>query len=172
MANSNFGAIGSALAITPGQSMRWNAAGNAWEAYTPSMVPTGGISQWPGTGASAGIPTGFLNCDGSAVSRSTYAALYAVISTYYGAGDGSTTFNVPNLKDVVIAGACSQASNLPVTNFSGSGCHSGGCSFHTHCTNNSTADCNLDGDIMSVAISICCTYTVPPYKSMYNMIKT
>lgn len=42
-------------------------------------------------------PDGFLLCDGRAVSRTTYASLFAVISTQYGAGDGSTTFNLPNL---------------------------------------------------------------------------
>jgi len=43
-------------------------------------------------------PAGFLLCDGSAVSRITYAALFALLNTSYGAGDGSTTFNVPSLK--------------------------------------------------------------------------
>ena len=42
------------------------------------------------------IPTNWLACDGSAVSRTTYADLFAVIGTSYGAGDGSTTFNVPD----------------------------------------------------------------------------
>ena len=46
-------------------------------------------------------PSGFLECDGAAVSRSTYAALFAVVSTTYGAGDGSTTFNLPDLTDKV-----------------------------------------------------------------------
>lgn len=41
------------------------------------------------------VPTRFLACDGSAVSRTTYAALFAKIGTTYGAGDGSTTFNLP-----------------------------------------------------------------------------
>jgi microcystin-dependent protein len=49
-------------------------------------------------------PSGFLECDGTAVSRSTYAALFAVIGTTYGIGDGSTTFNVPNLTDNVAVG--------------------------------------------------------------------
>jgi microcystin-dependent protein len=49
-------------------------------------------------------PSGFLECDGTAVSRSTYAALFAVIGTTYGIGDGSTTFNVPNLADNVAVG--------------------------------------------------------------------
>ena len=43
-------------------------------------------------------PDGWLLCDGSAVSRTTYAALFAVIGTTYGAGDGSTTFNLPDLR--------------------------------------------------------------------------
>ena len=49
----------------------------------------------PFAGASA--PTGWLLCDGSAVSRTTYSALFAVTSTTYGVGDGSTTFNLPDL---------------------------------------------------------------------------
>ncbi|MBO7344489.1 MAG: tail fiber protein [Clostridia bacterium] len=42
------------------------------------------------------VPTGYLLCDGSAVSRTTYADLFAAIGTTYGSGDGSTTFNIPN----------------------------------------------------------------------------
>ena len=53
---------------------------------------TGAIQMWPTTSA----PSGYLNCDGSAVSRTTYSALYAVVGTTFGTGDGSTTFNVPN----------------------------------------------------------------------------
>ena len=49
-------------------------------------------------------PTGWLLCDGSAVSRTTYAALFAVIGTTYGPGDGSTTFNVPDMNGRVPAG--------------------------------------------------------------------
>lgn len=43
-------------------------------------------------------PTGWLNCDGSAVSRTTYSALFAVLGITYGTGDGSTTFNLPDLR--------------------------------------------------------------------------
>ena len=53
----------------------------------------GAIKPW----TKATAPDGYLLCDGSAVSRTTYADLFAVISTTYGAGDGSTTFAVPNL---------------------------------------------------------------------------
>lgn len=54
--------------------------------------------------AGAAAPTGWLICDGAAVSRATYAALFAVIATTYGVGDGSTTFNLPNLKGRVPVG--------------------------------------------------------------------
>ena len=55
-------------------------------------APTGGLMMW-GTGTA---PTGWLLCAGTAVSRTTYAALFAVIGTTFGVGDGSTTFNLPN----------------------------------------------------------------------------
>jgi microcystin-dependent protein len=60
-------------------------------------IPTGTITPW----SQASAPTGFLECAGAAVSRSTYAALFAVVGTTYGVGDGSTTFNLPNLTDRV-----------------------------------------------------------------------
>jgi microcystin-dependent protein len=62
---------------------------------------TGTIVPW----STSTAPTGFLKCDGTAVSRTTYSALFAVISTTYGAGDGSTTFNLPNLEDRTAIGA-------------------------------------------------------------------
>jgi microcystin-dependent protein len=52
--------------------------------------------------AGSSAPNGYLLCDGTAVSRTTYANLFTVIGTTYGAGDGSTTFNVPNLKGRVV----------------------------------------------------------------------
>lgn len=45
------------------------------------------------------IPSGYLACNGAAISRTTYADLFAVIGTTYGSGDGSTTFNLPNLEN-------------------------------------------------------------------------
>ena len=59
-----------------------------------SAVPTGTVSMYAGTTA----PTGYLICDGSPVSRTTYSALFSAISTIYGNGDGSTTFNLPDLR--------------------------------------------------------------------------
>ena len=63
-------------------------------------VPTGAMFSYGALTA----PSGYLLCDGSAVSRTTYAALFAVISTTYGIGDGSTTFNVPDKRGRISAG--------------------------------------------------------------------
>lgn len=57
-----------------------------------NIIPPGVIWEYGG----ASPPIGWLACDGSAVSRSTYAALFAIIGTAYGNGDGATTFNLPN----------------------------------------------------------------------------
>lgn len=50
------------------------------------------------------IPNGWLRCDGSAIPRDTYRELYNIIGTTYGAGNGSTTFNLPDLRDIYIKG--------------------------------------------------------------------
>lgn len=60
----------------------------------PGGVPIGTILPF----AASTAPSGWLNCDGAAISRTTYAALYAMLGNGYGAGDGSTTFNIPNLQ--------------------------------------------------------------------------
>ncbi len=63
-------------------------------------TPVGVISQFAGETA----PNGYLLCQGQAVSRTAYASLFNVISTKYGAGDGSTTFNIPDLRGRVPVG--------------------------------------------------------------------
>lgn len=65
---------------------------NIYAADDAARVPIGFIGDYGGTTA----PTGWLFCDFAAVSRTTYAALFATIGTTFGAGDGSTTFNVPD----------------------------------------------------------------------------
>lgn len=55
--------------------------------------------------AGSTVPSLFLDCDGSAVSRTTYADLYAAIGTTWGSGDGSTTFNLPDLRGRASVGA-------------------------------------------------------------------
>lgn len=70
--------------------------------FIPSTisVPIGSSIPWNGT--LSNLPTGFLNEDGSAVSRTTYASLFAVIGTINGVGDLSTTFNLPDTRGGVI----------------------------------------------------------------------
>lgn len=67
---------------------------------TGPQMPAGAISAF----AMSTVPTGWLECDGSAVSRITYGALYQAIGVTYGAGDGSTTFNLPDLRGIFIRG--------------------------------------------------------------------
>jgi len=80
-----------------------------------SLLPVGVF--FPYAGAAA--PSGYLLCDGSAVSRTTYAALFTAIGTSYGVGDGSTTFNVPDMKGRVPAGKEASATRLTATHFGG-----------------------------------------------------
>ena len=64
-------------------------------------APIGAILAFGGSSA----PAGWMICNGAAVSRTTYAALFAAIGTAFGAGDGSTTFNVPDLREATTKGA-------------------------------------------------------------------
>jgi phage-related tail fiber protein len=63
-------------------------------------LPRGTILPFAGTTA----PTGYLKCDGSAINRSTYTDLFAIIGESYGPGNGSTTFNLPDLRGVFLRG--------------------------------------------------------------------
>lgn len=64
------------------------------------IMPPGSVMDYAGTSA----PEGWLLCYGQAISRSTYSALFTAIGTTYGTGDGSTTFNLPDLRGRVVAG--------------------------------------------------------------------
>lgn len=82
------------------QVLAYNGTKFAPTAPSSASMPTGSITMW----STATAPTDWLLCDGSAVSRTTYATLFGVISTTYGTGDGSTTFNLPNLKGRIPVG--------------------------------------------------------------------
>ena len=86
-----------------------------------TAIPTGAILPYGGQTA----PTGYLMCDGSAVSRTTYAALFAVVGSSFGMGDGITTFNVPDYRDRFPFGAENRAvpgsKNTPPGTLSGTG---------------------------------------------------
>jgi microcystin-dependent protein len=85
------------------------------------LVPTGTVLPY----AASSAPTGYLICNGDAISRSTYADLFNIIGTTYGVGNGSTTFNLPDLRGRVPAGADdiggSDAGRLDTSNTLGTG---------------------------------------------------
>ena len=98
---------GTNTATTPDQdTTNWeettlaSMSGGGGGGVTGDTLPIGSIVPYGSTTA----PTNWLVCDGSAVSRTTYADLFAVIGTSFGAGNGSTTFNLPNLKGKVPVG--------------------------------------------------------------------
>lgn len=72
-------------------------------------APVGTVKPFAGTTA----PNGYLMCDGSAVSRTTYAVLYAAIGDAFGEGDGSTTFNLPDTRGRFLRGVDGGAGNDP-----------------------------------------------------------
>lgn len=89
---------------TTGLLKQRNAANNAWVTLFPlatTVDPAGTIKLYAGASA----PTGYLICDGTAVSRTTYADLFTAIGTTFGAGNGTTTFNVPDFRRRVPVGA-------------------------------------------------------------------
>lgn len=75
------------------------------------IVPSGSVMAFAGTSA----PTGYLNCDGSAVSRTTYSDLFAAIGITHGQGDNSTTFNLPDYRGRFLRGIDNGAGNDPDT---------------------------------------------------------
>lgn len=74
---------------------------NGWSTKDISyLLPVGSVLPF----ARSSAPVGFLECDGAAVSRATYSALFGIIGTTFGAGDASTTFNVPDLRAEFVRG--------------------------------------------------------------------
>jgi microcystin-dependent protein len=73
-------------------------------AVQQALLPAGAVQAF----AMNSAPAGWLEADGSNVNRTTYAALFSAISTTYGAGDGSTTFTLPNLRGIFVRGSGSQ----------------------------------------------------------------
>ena len=89
-----------AVVLSDGSTAQLLVWGNSATPPAQSITPTGAIMAF----AYALPESGWLLCDGRAVSRSTYAALFGAITTFYGAGDGSTTFNIPDLRGYFIRG--------------------------------------------------------------------
>ena len=87
--------------------IRFNTSLTQFEGYNGSAwgeiangVPVGSVF----TFASTTVPSGYLECNGAAVSRSTYASLFSAIGTTHGSGDGSSTFNLPDLRGQFVRG--------------------------------------------------------------------
>ena len=98
-ANSVIGDVANVNVPSPsdGDVLTYDNASSKWVNRTAgaAVVPSGTIMF--GGWAYNSLPSGFLLCDGSAVSRTTYATLFTAISTRFGVGDTTTTFNLPNL---------------------------------------------------------------------------
>jgi microcystin-dependent protein len=78
-----------------------------------TLVPTGAVMPF----AMNTAPSGWLAANGSAVSRTTYAALFAAIGTTYGAGDGSTTFTLPDLRGYFVRGSGTNSDGVAAGTF-------------------------------------------------------
>lgn len=83
-----------------GDASNLTVNGSSLSSFLLSAVPAGTVISY----ASSTAPTGYLKCNGSAISRSTYSSLFSGIGTVFGAGDGSTTFNVPDLRGEFVRG--------------------------------------------------------------------
>lgn len=84
--------------------------GIEWLFQNNNGAPIGTIMTYAGNTA----PSGFKICDGSAISRTTYASLFNIIGTSFGSGDGSTTFNLPNLKGKIPVGLDSEDTDFEI----------------------------------------------------------
>ncbi len=73
--------------------------------YVDALIGAPAVAGFVGMWGGSAVPAGWLACDGAAVSRATYATLFAAVGTTHGAGDGVTTFNVPDLRGRVPVGA-------------------------------------------------------------------
>lgn len=155
------------------------------------VSPSGEIKMWP----TATAPTGFLLCTGAAVSRTIYAALFAVIGTTFGAGDGSTTFNLPDFDNRFPVGAgdlyAAAATGGSKDAVAVSHTHTATDSGHTHTYSNAVTGGGFLGGTSSYSITGTGTTAsgtanitvasagesgtnknLPPYLSIYFIIKT
>lgn len=145
------------------------------------LIPAGVVVAWAGSSA----PDGWLICDGTAISRTTYAALWNLCSTTFGAGDNSTTFNIPNLQGRAVYGTSTNiargatstaigASFVPTSSTTGS--TTAGLTVTTS-TTNSTTDKDVTNSITVVTgvTSVAHTHTTSgslPGISLNYIIKT
>ena len=134
------------------------------------LIPSGSMVMWGTTSA----PSGWLTCDGSAVSRTTYSVLFGVIGTTFGTGDGSTTFNLPNLKSTFPAGYNSGDSNFNAMGKTGGEASNS----HTHTLAETYTNIGFGGSIHGMANADTFTTSgpsdtsnLPPYIALNFIIK-
>src|SRR6266446_6784232 len=95
--------------------------------------------------AGTSVPSGFLTCDGSAVSRTTYAALFTAIGTTWGVGDGGSTFNLPDLRGKALYGKDAGSLFTNVGSSGGTQSHTHTGPSHSHTVNSHTHSISSDG---------------------------
>lgn len=141
-----------------------------------NAIPAGAILAY----AAATAPTGYLLCNGAAVSRTTYAALFTAISTTYGTGDGSTTFNVPDLRGRFPLGVDGAAARITSNDTLGA---SSGTEDHNHAVVTSSTDSGTpdtgSGGGNPIAdsphdhtVDLPAMVALPPYQVVEYIIKT
>lgn len=101
---------------------------------TVQAIPVGIVRMY----SSGTAPSNYLICNGQAVSRTTYSALFTVVGTKYGSGDGSTTFNLPNLSDYAFPYGSIANTSLPTT------ANIGGTTYDSSHTHNTTLSITVD----------------------------
>lgn len=151
------------------------ADGAVTQAKTSNMlVPAGAIMPF----AMNGAPTGWLAADGTAVSRSTYATLFAAIATTYGVGDGSTTFNVPDLRGYFVRGSGTNGDGTASGTFGAKQADELKSHTHTYTFKSTTGGSSAGGDPNSITNTSVTTgatggtETRPKNIAMFYCIKT
>jgi len=114
--------------------LKTDGSGNLSFTALPQAVPTGSVHVM----ATTTVPSGYLECDGSAVSRTTYADLFAIIGTTWGNGDGSSTFELPDLRGEFVRGWDNSKGTDSGRGFASS--QGDGVGVHNHTASSSVAD--------------------------------
>lgn len=109
-------------------------ATNLAESIRNALIPTGSVMAT----ARSTAPTGYLLCQGQAISRTTYAVLFAAIGTTHGNGDGTTTFNLPDLRGRVPVGVDAGANRVPANNILGQSAGHYNMQIHQHANGGGT----------------------------------
>lgn len=103
--------------------------------------------------AGASVPTGWLLCDGTAYSRSTYSSLFGVIGTTFGNGDGATTFNVPNFQQKFPLGVAASGTGNALGATGGSIDHTHTGAAHTHTITSTSVPVAIDAGAVVNSVS-------------------